>query len=166
MADRNRNTDTNGKADGAVERIRAYFEANASEDLKRRAAAEGKTAAGALAYAKGQARKLAVGGCACVEDETVYGWAMHYFEDEDAARWEPKKPAAKPSEGEKKTVGAEKPEAETAGKPAEPAQGASAGGTDDGAEERGGARETRETPPPPPAEPKPVQTDLFAALGL
>ncbi len=145
MADRNRNTDTNGKADGAVERIRAYFEANASEDLKRRAAAEGKTAAGALAYAKGQARKLAVGGCACVEDETVYGWAMHYFEDEPA-----EKPAGKPAEGTDAAP-------ETAETPAE-TEAAEA----DGAETRQNAPET----PSAASGPASAQTDMFAALGV
>ena len=149
---------------GAVERLRAYFEENASDDLRARAAEQGKTAEGAFTYAKSQARRLAVDGCACVDDATVYGWAMHYFEDEDASRWEPKKPAPKPSAAERKTE--KKPDAETAEKPAEPAQDAPAGDADDGAGERGDAPSAPETPPPPPAEPKPVQTDLFAALGL
>lgn len=140
MADKNKTG--SGKADGAAERIRAYFEANASEDLKRRVAAEGKTAAGALAYAKGQARKLAVGGCACVDDETVYGWAMHYFEDE---------PAEKP---------AEKPEGKAASAPEEAAEAA---------ETEGGGAETRQNAPETPSAasaPESAQTDMLAALGL
>lgn len=146
MADKNGKT--NKKADGAAERIRAYFEANASDDLKRRVAAEGKTAAGALAYAKEQARKLAVGGCACVDDETVYGWAMHYFEDE---------PAEKPAASAKKP-------AETAEEPAETAEEtAEAAETEgDGAETRQDAPETHSAA----SAPESAQTDMLAALGL
>lgn len=142
MADKNGKT--NKKADGAVERIRAYFEANASEDLKRRVAAEGKTAAGALAYAKEQARKLAVGGCACVDDETVYGWAMHYFEDEPAEKPAGKTDAkAKPAETAEETAEATETEA-------------------DGAETRQDAPET----PSAASAPESAQTDMLAALGL
>ena len=143
MADKNKTE--NKKADGAVGRIRAYFEANASEDLKRRVAAEGKTAAGALAYAKEQARKLAVGGCACVEDETVYGWAMHYFEDEPAEKPAGKTDAkAKPAEADAEEI-AEATETEA-----------------DDAETRQDAPET----PSAASAPESAQTDMLAALGL
>lgn len=74
-----------GKAESAAERrIREFFEANASEELKAKAAAEGKDAAGALKYCREQARKLAVNGVAAVEDETVFSWAMHWYLDEPA----------------------------------------------------------------------------------
>lgn len=73
------------KAESAAERrIREFFEANASEELKAKAAAEGKDAAGALKYCREQARKLAVNGVAAVEDETVFSWAMHWYQDEPA----------------------------------------------------------------------------------
>ena len=72
----------------AEERIQEYFDANASDDLKGRVAESGKTVKGALAYCTAQARKGATGMSACVDDATVFGWAMHYFEDEQAEKWE------------------------------------------------------------------------------
>ena len=43
-----------------------------------------KTLAGFMKYAYEEARKLAEKGtnCACVEDKTVYSWAIHYFEED------------------------------------------------------------------------------------
>ena len=43
-----------------------------------------KTLAGFLKYACDEARKLAEKGAnsACIDDQTVYGWAIHYFEEE------------------------------------------------------------------------------------
>lgn len=42
-----------------------------------------KTLSDFMKYAYEEARKLAEKGtnCACVEDKTVYGWAIHYFEE-------------------------------------------------------------------------------------
>ena len=43
-----------------------------------------KTLDGFMKYATEEARKLAEKGsmCACVEDSVVFGWAIHYFEEE------------------------------------------------------------------------------------
>ena len=43
-----------------------------------------KTLDGFMKYANEEARKLAAKGAtsACVEDKIVYGWAMHYFEED------------------------------------------------------------------------------------
>ena len=43
-----------------------------------------KTLNGFMKYANEEARKLAAKGAtsACVEDKIVYGWAMHYFEED------------------------------------------------------------------------------------
>lgn len=43
-----------------------------------------KTLSGFMKYACEEARNLAEKGknCACVEDKTVYGWAIHYFEED------------------------------------------------------------------------------------
>lgn len=43
-----------------------------------------KTLAGFMKYACNEARKLAEKGAnsACIDDATVYGWAIHYFEEE------------------------------------------------------------------------------------
>ena len=83
------------KANNATEQfVLEYFEKNASDNLKERVEAEGKTIAGALRYASEQAQKQKVGNCACVADEIVFGWIMHYFEDESATKYESKSPTA------------------------------------------------------------------------
>lgn len=43
-----------------------------------------KTLDGFMKYATEEARRLAEKGsmCACVEDSVVFGWAVHYFEEE------------------------------------------------------------------------------------
>ena len=57
-----------------------------------------------LSYANDEARKLAEKGknYACIEDQTVFGWAMHYFEEDaivgtlynlDGTKYEPPKKA-------------------------------------------------------------------------
>ena len=57
-------------------------------------------------YAQNEARKLAEQGknYACIEDKTVYGWAIHYFEEDsiegklfnlDGTEYEPPKPIRK-----------------------------------------------------------------------
>lgn len=102
------------KANNATERIILdYFEKNASASLKARVEQEKKTIAGALKYASYRAQKQKVGNCACVADEVVFGWIMHYFEDEPATKYEnasstakvvagkAKKPAKKPTKAEK-----------------------------------------------------------------
>lgn len=61
-----------------------------------------KDLVGFLNYANGEARKLAEKGqnYACIEDQTVFGWAMHYFEEDtivgtlynpDGTKYEPPK---------------------------------------------------------------------------
>ena len=62
-----------------------------------------KTLDGFMKYANEEAKKLAAKGAtsACVEDKIVYGWAMHYFEEdsiegtlynEDGTEYKPPKP--------------------------------------------------------------------------
>lgn len=78
------------------ERIKAYLETNASESLAKKIT-EGtsiekdgkiltnrKTLDGFMQYAHGEAKKLLEKGsqCACVDDDTVFGWAIHYFEED------------------------------------------------------------------------------------
>ncbi len=78
------------------ELILAYLEKNATETLQDkinngvRIEKDGKqllskkTLNGFMAYANSEARKLAEKGAtsACVEDSVVYGWAMHYFQED------------------------------------------------------------------------------------
>lgn len=78
------------------ELVKAYLEENASEVLAEkinsgvRIEKDGKTLVnkktldGFMKYASSEARKLASNGAnsACVEDKVVYGWAVHYFEED------------------------------------------------------------------------------------
>lgn len=110
------------------ELVKAYLEEHASEELAEKInngtlftkdgvpLTNKKTLAGFMKYACGEARKLAQKGenAACVEDSVVYGWAIHYFEEDsiegtlytlDGAEYKPapktvSKPASKPVEKE------------------------------------------------------------------
>ena len=78
------------------ELIKAYLEENASETLAekinngvpfqkdRKTLINKKTLDGFFRYASDEARKLASKGAnfTCVEDKVVYGWAIHYFEED------------------------------------------------------------------------------------
>jgi hypothetical protein len=65
------------------QRVLDYLQANASEVLSERINAGKKTIAGALTYAKDEARKMAEGeSCVVVDDATVFGWIIHYFEED------------------------------------------------------------------------------------
>lgn len=109
------NLTANGKAQ---ELILAYLQANASDVLAEkinngvRVTKDGKTLInkktldGFMKFAEGEARKLAEKGAnsACVEDSVVYGWAIHYFEEdsiegklyhEDGTEYAPPKPVKK-----------------------------------------------------------------------
>ena len=77
-------------------RIKDYLEQNASETLADKInygteiekdgknLVNKKTLDGFMKYATNQARKLAEKGSqyACAEDATVFGWAIHYFEED------------------------------------------------------------------------------------
>lgn len=101
--------------------ILAYLQENASETLATKInngtpfEKDGKpltnlkTLSGFMKYACEEARKLAEKGanCACVEDSVVFGWAIHYFEEDsiegtlytiDGEEYKPapKKTASKP----------------------------------------------------------------------
>lgn len=78
------------------ELVKAYLEENASEILAEKinngtpfekdgkTFINKKTLDGFMKYASSEARKLASKGAnsACIEDKVVYGWAVHYFEEE------------------------------------------------------------------------------------
>ena len=36
-----------------------------------------------IQYITSQAKKQAKGGCAAIEDAVVYGWAVHYYQEDD-----------------------------------------------------------------------------------
>lgn len=78
------------------QKIKAYLEENASETLAvkinngvrvqkgGKTLLNKKTLAGFMEFACGEARKQAEKGAnsACIDDQTVYGWAIHYFEED------------------------------------------------------------------------------------
>lgn len=103
----------------AQELIKAYLEENASEILTEkinngvRIQKDGKTLInkktldGFMKFACDEAKKQAEKGAhsACVEDAVVYGWAVHFFEEdsiegtlynEDGTEYKPPKPVSKP----------------------------------------------------------------------
>ena len=77
-------------------KVKAYLAANASEVLAEKinngvkiqkdgkTLLNKKTLAGFLKYACDEAKKQAEKGAssACIDDDTVYGWAVHYFEED------------------------------------------------------------------------------------
>lgn len=79
------------------ELIKQYLEENVSETLANKInngvkiTKDNKTLInkkdldGFMNYANQEARKLAKKGsnCACIEDKVVYGWAIHYFEEDE-----------------------------------------------------------------------------------
>ncbi len=78
------------------ELIKAYLQENVSEVLadkinngvkivkENKTLINKKDLNGFMKYAHDEARKLVEKGtnCACIEDKTVYGWAIHYFEED------------------------------------------------------------------------------------
>ena len=114
------------------ELVKAYLEENASEVLAEkinngvRIEKDGKTLInkktldGFMKYASNEARKLASKGAnsVCVEDKVVYGWAVHYFEEdsiegtlynEDGSEYKPApkvtdKPVVKPVQQKKNSA--------------------------------------------------------------
>ena len=76
--------------------VKAYLEQNASDVLADKinngamilkdglTLINKKTLDGFIKYATSEAQKMAEKGshCACVQDDVVFGWAIHYFEEE------------------------------------------------------------------------------------
>lgn len=78
-----------------VKAIAAYFEKNATDELKAKTKAEGKTAEGCWKFIEAVARKALRGRSGHIDPVTVYAIAMHYFQDVPAlADFEPKLKAA------------------------------------------------------------------------
>ena len=80
----------------STKRIKEYLEKSASDVLAdkinngvptekdRKTLVNKKTLDGFMKYATEEARKIAEKGSsyACVDDATVFGWAVHYFEED------------------------------------------------------------------------------------
>ena len=70
------------KADGRnQELVLAYLEENASEDLVEKINEGNRTMADCWGYITGRARNKAKGNSVAIEDAEVYGWAVHFFEE-------------------------------------------------------------------------------------
>ena len=111
-------------------KVKAYLEANASDILAEKinnsvhvqkdgkTLLNKKTLAGFIKFACDEAKKQAEKGAqsACIDDDVVYGWAVHYFEEdsiegtlynEDGTEY---KPAPKPTPAKVRKVEPKKPE--------------------------------------------------------
>lgn len=67
---------------GNEETILAYLNENASDVLAEKINAGNKTLTQCWNYIVSQAKEQATNGCACIADSEVYGWAIHFFEED------------------------------------------------------------------------------------
>ena len=70
--------------------ILQYLEENASDVLVEKINSGTKTLQDCWNFITKCAKKEAKDGCACIQDEVVFGWAVHFFE-EDSIKPEPPK---------------------------------------------------------------------------
>ena len=72
------------KANGPYEKtVLDYLEEFASDALVEKMNAGKKTLTGCWSFITADAKKEAKGNCACIPDAKVFGWAAHYFEEDD-----------------------------------------------------------------------------------
>ena len=80
----------NLKADNKNQEIvLAYLEENASEPLAEKINTGAKTLAGCWDFIRKEARKKAMNNVAVIEDVEVFGWAVHYFEEDEIKENQP-----------------------------------------------------------------------------
>lgn len=93
------------KAESSAQKmVLDYLEANASEVLAEKIRTGNKTLAQCWTYIVKQAQKQKDGNCACVPDMEVFGWAIHFFEEDSITEEEIKKPIARVEVKEVKKV--------------------------------------------------------------
>lgn len=90
-----------------VAAVEAYFQKNATDELKARCKAEGKDAKGCWRFIEAVARKALHGSSGHIDPGVVYAIAMHWFEDVPKD-WDGKAAQARPS-GQGKVVKPKKP---------------------------------------------------------
>ena len=98
-----------------VKAVEAYFEKNATDELKARCKAEGKDAKGCWRFIEAVARKALGGSSGHIDPSAIYAIAMHWFDDvpkdwENLTKHKPAAPAKTPTSTPKK------------GKPKKPAE--------------------------------------------
>lgn len=89
-----------------------YIEANASDMLVEKINSGEKNLWQCWQYITSEAKKQAKNGCACISDTEVFGWAMHFFEEESIPATTNYHSAAAPKkeeEKEQKPAAVEKP---------------------------------------------------------
>lgn len=101
------------------QRILDYLQENASEPLAEKINAGEKTLAGCIGYIRHEARKKARNGVAVIEDAEVYGWAVHYFEEDEIKEGAPAGRKQNPEQLRKMAIDAEQREKEIARRNAE-----------------------------------------------
>lgn len=90
-----------------VAAVEAYFQKNATDELKARCKAEGKDAKGCWRFIEAVARKALHGSSGHIDPGVVYAIAMHWFEDVPKD-WDGKAAQARPS-GQGKVAKPKKP---------------------------------------------------------
>ena len=67
------------------ETIKSYLDKRSEEDslFARAYAKAGKTIKECCNYIVSQARKMQQNGCAVIADDIVFGWAVHYYDEDD-----------------------------------------------------------------------------------
>ena len=81
-----------------------YLDKNASFTLAEKINNGKKTLSQCWSYIVAEAQKQAVNGCACIDDATVFGWAIHFFEEDsiEAKHYEAKATVKTTAKAEKK----------------------------------------------------------------
>lgn len=101
------------KAEGKNQEILLdYLEKNASEPLAEKINAGAKTLAGCWEFIRKEARKQAMNGVAVIEDAEVFGWAVHYFEEDDIKEGKTSSNTQTPEQLRKMAIDAEQREKE------------------------------------------------------
>lgn len=67
--------------DPAIKKVAQYLLSR--DDIQSNLAKEKKSLKEMWEYIRSKAQKQANGNCACISDETVYGWAVHYYDEDD-----------------------------------------------------------------------------------
>lgn len=69
----------------AVIRIGKYLEERAKSDpsFEKILHKENKSLNECFQYIINEAKKQAKSNCACIDDDTVFGWAVHYYDEDD-----------------------------------------------------------------------------------
>lgn len=101
------------KAEGKNQEILLdYLEKNASEPLAEKINTGVKTLAGCWEFIRKEARKQAMNGVAVIEDAEVFGWAVHYFEEDDIKEGKTSSNTQTPEQLRKMAIDAEQREKE------------------------------------------------------